>query len=122
MKYNLEESSITCMLTQLDLSVMAAEDALRRCSWRELGESIAIQRQVTTDLKKTWNADIMSAQEKQFFEQRIGAILIKREGQLKRLRAFHEEVGRRLRQLHHYKFALRKMHRPDDFSTLNVER
>ncbi len=97
-------------LDDLEHSVVIAEGTLRRRAWRELGEAISQQRRFTHGLKNALElSPLMPTETRAEIDARIESILRRRATQIRRLELFHAQVGRRLRELTQFKFALRQM-------------
>lgn len=97
-------------LDELEASVVTAEISLRKRKWRELGEAIALQRRYTHGLKNALEKqDGLTPEKRASVNLRIQSILDRRAIQIRRLERFQDNVGRRLRELTRFKYAVRDM-------------
>ena len=117
-----EDADVNHWLDELESSVIVAEQALRQKEWRDLGQHIVNQRRSTHGLKNALErrSDLDGDARKQI-DERIAGILQRRRHQLERLELFQSEVGRRLRELTKFKYALKEMDSEPAPIALNVE-
>jgi hypothetical protein len=115
--------SVENWLAQLEASVVAAERALRRREWKELGEEMARQRRSSHGLKNALESQPnLTAEARKKVDERVDTILQRRDVQLRRLESFHLEVGRRLRELTQFKLAVKEMAVESKAIALNIKR
>ena len=91
------------VLDDLERACIDAERALREQRWRDCDAIWNRQRRLTHELELSLNVLAPGSPEHKLALKRIARIAKYRDGQLKRLQAFHATIGRRLATLGRYR-------------------
>jgi hypothetical protein len=91
------------VLDELERACIDAERALREQRWRECDAIWNRQRRLTHELELALRALPEGSADRKTALKRIARIAKYRDGQLKRLEAFHATIGRRLATLGRYR-------------------
>ena len=91
------------VLDELERACIDAERALREQRWRDCDGIWNRQRRLTHELEVALREIVPGSPEHKLALKRVARIAKYREGQLKRLQAFHVTIGRRLATLGRYR-------------------
>jgi len=93
----------SAVLDDLERACVDAEKALREQRWRDCGIIWNRQRRLTHELEFALRELVGGSAEHKLALKRIARIAKYRDGQLKRLRAFHASISKRLATLGRYR-------------------
>ena len=91
------------VLDDLERACVAAEKGLREQRWRDCGKIWAAQRRLTHELEHALRQLETGSPDHKLALRRVARIAKYRDGQLKRLRQFHDAIGKRLVNLGRYR-------------------
>lgn len=93
----------SAVLDELERACIEAERALREQRWRDCDVIWNRQRRLTHELELAMRELTKGSAEHKLALKRVARIAKYRDGQLKRLEAFHATIGRRLATLGRYR-------------------
>jgi hypothetical protein len=91
------------VLDELEQACVAVEKALREQRWSDCDPIWNRQRRLTHELELALRELVPGSPERALADKRVARVAKYRDGQLKRLRAFHAAIAKRLATLERYR-------------------